>query len=481
MTAKPDSSTTPPELPPIDRAHVLHALRQWHGGHDIESQFTHRHLFREIQRRTGSDSRRYVQNVLLRDALARLAVDDEQAATLLERRFLDNTIARSVANELNVSQAKFFEMQGTAVDRLTDMVNQMEREARRAHQQTLARRLPLPQNPHLIGVDVHLTELLPKLTNPTGDWIIALEGMGGIGKTTLANVLARRAIEQDAGWAQVGWVTARQAELSPNGAIALVENAVLSAEALIQQLVEQLLPDLPRPADYSSEQALHALEQYLNDNKCLLVVDNLETVTDVERLLPTLQRLTNPSKCILTSRWRLYAASGVFHYPVAQLSADAALALVRTEAATTNLPAVLAASDADLLPIYATVGGNPLALRLVVGQLHIYELNEILTDLQEARGETAENLYTFIYRRLWDRLSEPARNALIAMILVSDQGDTLQELQATCGLPPAALRGALTELVTLNLVESRGGLLERRYTIHALTRTFLHKQVVLWE
>jgi len=43
------------------------------------------------------------------------------------------------------------------------------------------------------------------------------------------------------------------------------------------------------------------------------------------------------------------------------------------------------------------------------------------------------------------------------------------------------LRQALDKLVTLNLVDSRGDdLNQRRYTIHSLTRTFLHEQVVQW-
>jgi hypothetical protein len=36
-------------------------------------------------------------------------------------------------------------------------------------------------------------------------------------------------------------------------------------------------------------------------------------------------------------------------------------------------------------------------------------------------------------------------------------------------------------LVLLNLVDARGGLHERRYTIHSLTRTFLQEQVAKWK
>ena len=39
---------------------------------------------------------------------------------------------------------------------------------------------------------------------------------------------------------------------------------------------------------------------------------------------------------------------------------------------------------------------------------------------------------------------------------------------------------ALNQLVTLKLVDARGGLNDRRYSIHNLTRTFLEEQVAQW-
>ncbi|MEZ4683771.1 MAG: hypothetical protein R2932_57135 [Caldilineaceae bacterium] len=108
----------------------------------------------------------------------------------------------------------------------------------------------------------------------------------------------------------------------------------------------------------------------------------------------------------------------------------------------------------------------------VVGQLHIFDLGQVLADLREARGQSAESLYTFIFRRAWDHLDQAARSLFIAMLLTSDEGDTLDDLLAICEaeLSGRELRTGLKQLVMFNLVESRGGLLERRYTIHNLTR-----------
>jgi DNA-binding MarR family transcriptional regulator len=54
-------------------------------------------------------------------------------------------------------------------------------------------------------------------------------------------------------------------------------------------------------------------------------------------------------------------------------------------------------------------------------------------------------------------------------------------LAEICDLDDAAVVGALDMLVKLNLVDVRGDLYQRRYTIHNLTRTFLHEQVLRWQ
>ncbi|MCB0148314.1 MAG: hypothetical protein KDE01_11760, partial [Caldilineaceae bacterium] len=85
----------------------------------------------------------------------------------------------------------------------------------------------------------------------------------------------------------------------------------------------------------------------------LIVIDNLETVQDVDVLLAHLRELADPTCFILTSRHNLYHEHDIHHFAIPDLDHAQALALVRFEAAVRNLPAIAAASDAELTPIYA--------------------------------------------------------------------------------------------------------------------------------
>jgi hypothetical protein len=251
-------------------------------------------------------------------------------------------------------------------------------------------------------------------------------------------------------------------------------NEPVGLEKPLAHLQALLIPNAP-PERYEL-----ALRSRLKELPHVIVIDNLETVTDIETLLPTLQRLANPSKFVVTARENLYGLGNLYHFKVDELSPPYALHLIRDEAANCGLPVLAMSSDAELLPIVETVGGNPLALRLVVGQTHIYGLQSILYDLRQARSQPATNLYTYIYQKAWAKLGALERKALLVMPFAGPDGDDLGYLAEVGDLDLDDLRSALNQLVTLNLVDARGGLNDRRYAIHNLTRTFLLEQVVKW-
>jgi hypothetical protein len=212
----------------------------------------------------------------------------------------------------------------------------------------------------------------------------------------------------------------------------------------------------------------------------LIVVDNLETVADVAELLPLLRQLSNPSRFVLTSRQRFEIESGIYHFSIPELGERDALQLVRQEAMWANLSHLATAADQELQPIYETVGGNPLALRLIVGQTHAHRLSAILDDLRAARGQKSSNLYTFIFRRAWDSLDEGARKVWLCLPLLQGPHATLEELSAITTLCERDVRTHLEILIQLNLVNCHGTLHNRYYSLHSLTRTFLQEQVAQW-
>jgi len=457
---------------------VRQVLRQWHGDNNSASPIAHFYLFRKAQR-AGHTSIRRVTNQVLLDAIEQLQQTHERDVELLQRRFLDGLPIQRLARDFNVAESTIFAMQRQALERLAETLGQMEHHASTAQKALLQERLEPATYVNLIGVSEHVAQLHQLLAASGPPWLVSIEGIGGIGKTSIADALLRQLIEHGA-FDEVGWVSARQARLNLGGALQAFEQPALTAETLIEQLMRQLLPDLAPPPGSPIEKSLRLLQARLKATPHLIVIDNLETVIDVEGLLPTLQTLANPTKFVLTSRKSLYTEPNIYHFIMPELNEANALQLIKQEAAWSNLPMLAASQEAELLPIVQTVGGNPLALRLVIGQTHVHALDTLLAELRGAHGQTAENLYNFIYRHAWEKLDTLSQQVLLIMPLAHPQGETLNYLTEVGHLPLGDVRLALNKLVMLNLVDARGGLNDRRYSIHGLTRTFLQKQVAKW-
>lgn len=460
------------------RKNVQKALKEW-SNNNYESPLENLHLFRKLRREQASSIRQTANQVLL-SGIDALANAHPQDAEILQLRYLDGLSVQETANRFNIAESTVYSKQRVAINLLADMLCDIDHQSRAAHHADLIQRLEAPSYSHLVGVEATLLELLELLYNPDQPWLLSIEGIGGIGKTSLANALIQRAIE-DSQFEDFGWISTRQTSLTLGGHIRGHMQAALTAEELIEQLLAQLLPKLELPNPCRPQHALNILQEHLKATPHLVVIDNLETVMDVESLLPTLQKLSNPSKFILTSREQLDSEPNVYHFAIQPLECADAIELIRQEAKVSNLPVLAESSHNDLQVIFDTVGGNPLALRLVVGQTHVYALDAVLEDLVAAQGQPTENLYTYIYRRSWESLAEMERLAFLAMPLTSQLGDDFEFLASVSGLDLQMLRTAMNKLVMLNLVDSRGGLYERYYSIHNLTRSFLQNQVAKWE
>jgi hypothetical protein len=452
------------------------ALKSWYKTDEGPGPLAHLQLFRQ----QSSGNARETTNKILLEALEALRATRPQEADLLSRHFLDGEKMRWIARMRNIGEATAYRWQNEAIAQLALVLQSQEREAQAQQRTILVKRLERPTYTQLVGVDSHLESLLEILLVPGPPWLVAIEGLGGLGKTSLADVLLRRVIEQQL-FDEIGWVSARRYDFNPGRGITPLEKPALTADHLVEKLVEQLLTGLPQPDSFSAQEALAMLAARLKQQPHLIVIDNLETVADLEALLPALHDLSNPTKFLLTSREKLAHEPGIYHFPLPQLSEVDTLQLIRYEASLSNPPYLKAASEAELKAVYRVTGGNPLAIRLVVGQTHFFALPSILADLPAARGKQVESLFTFIYRRAWERLDELARRVLLAMPLVAAGQGSLEHLADLIEIDQASLRDALAWLVTLNLVDRRGDAHDPAYTIHPLTRTFLQEQVLKWK
>ena len=349
-------------------------------------------------------------------------------------------------------------------------------ESQSAWQASLKDRLDLPSPAPLIGVESRIKRLLEALTVAKAPWLVSIEGLGGLGKTALANALIRHP-QLSKHFAGFAWVSAKQHDFSPGIALEVTEQPALSIDALIDALLEQLdsSVSLSRPLAHKKT----ALRRLLSQKPHLIVIDNLETVIDYQTLLPDLQKLANPGKIILTSRHSLRAYPDLFCFSLNELSRPDAIRLIRQEAETRGVNALREATEGQLEKIFEAVGGNPLALKLIVGQVSLLPLPKVLENLRKRPAIESDALYTYIYWQSWQLLTPAARQLLLIMPLAHNSA--IDHLLFLSQLERPALNGAIKTLLQLSLLQAGGDLEERRYAIHRLTETFLLNEAIQWK
>jgi hypothetical protein len=461
----------------ISSEEVLEALRLWHGREASAwplAQLRLRNEVREEQKLHSSlaGAGTAAQNRAILDrGLDLLRIISPESEDLLRQRFEQRRDVLDVANRFNLSESALYYRQRQAVAQLTEILNKLEDSASSEWQERIMSRLPLPSYVELVGVDEPRQQLLDMLSSPREPFIVAIEGLGGLGKTALADRVTRDLVKTTC-FDEIAWITAKQTHLSSFGRLQVESGQpALTFPMLIDQLITQF--DLPE-TETTHLQQQRLVKQYLREQTCLVVIDNLETVADYRSLLPELRQWQAPSKFLLTSRFRLLEEPSIFSLPLSELPVESAFALIRLEAKRSGFDTLVTAPEAELQKIYDTVGGNPLALKLIIGQLRFYSLPQVLARFdQKQQARSQEEIFDYIYLEIWENLPDDSKVVLLTLTQAGESGFTFEHLTAVAGLNRRQVGAAIEELILLSLVDLGGTLSERRYRLHRLTERFL--------
>lgn len=225
------------------------------------------------------------------------------------------------------------------------------------------RRSSLPHQPYFFGREEELKKIADALLPDLRSWGVLIDGPGGIGKTALAVRAAHLAPAED--FPVKIFLSAKVRELTPAGEQKLQDfmlpNFISLITELAAELGEQGVERTP-PDDRAN-----IVRRALADEKALIVIDNVETFDEQERvrLYQFLGRLPDGCKAIVTSRRRTDIDARVIRLD--RLALNEALDLI-DELSKSNRH-LARATDKERQDLYEITGGNPLLIKWVAGQL----------------------------------------------------------------------------------------------------------------
>ncbi len=320
--------------------------------------------------------------------------------------------------------------------------------------QRIYQNLPAPTYAQFVMRAQAFTEVLEGLQQRTAAVLIV--GLGGNGKTSLAREIGAHLLQPEVRvprFDAVVWVSDKDLPGTTNLSVVL-------------DVVARTL-DYPAITQLDPAEKQYEIEQLLRRQPTLLVVDNVETITD-QALLHWLLRLPEPSKALLTSRERHRSLWGSWLIELRGMTDAEARELIAQRIRALGLRAV---SDEAMSPLVAVTGGNPKALAIALGLVK-YErrtLQQVVDDLHAARGDLFEDLFS----RAWGLLDEASRRILLGLSLFPESAGE-EALAATADVGGYGLDRALERLVELSLLDVQQADLNQppRYTLHPLVRAF---------
>ena len=132
--------------------------------------------------------------------------------------------------------------------------------------------LETPTYLRLFGAEVASAEVIGLLQQPGPPWIISIGGMGGLGKTALADYVVRQVV-RNGKLEGVAWITARRERLNPGGTLRASDGATVTVDTLWDLLAAQVLSDLPAETHWSDAKRREMVLQRLRNAEHLVVID----------------------------------------------------------------------------------------------------------------------------------------------------------------------------------------------------------------
>ena len=339
--------------------------------------------------------------------------------------------------------------------------------------------VPEKRYKNLFGREEEINSILASLRDAQAKRLIAVIGMGGIGKSALTREVVERVIQEKL-FSACWWITAKQQSLDVMDDLSPDKN--VSYETLFKRLAAWLGLGMELHKETTPEQREMLVKRTLSASRLLLVLDNLETSENQDRIAERFANLLNgtPSRAILTSREDFTSLGNLLEpHTLKGLGASSSVQLMQDAARENNSKRVASTSESALRKIAQAVGGMPLALKMSVGLLEFLETAALVEDLEKIQSEKVKRLYEYLFARAWRALSNPQKDMLIAISSFDEnEGVRARLLRQAQVVEDEHFADVIQRLVSLSLIEVSGGVTSTRYTLHPLTLNFIRSQDV---
>ena len=320
----------------------------------------------------------------------------------------------------------------------------------------------LPRRPYFVGREQEIRTILQSLQPNSRTFIVGIEGIGGVGKSTLATEVSYRCIENDL-FESVIWISAKESILTLHGIEPVIPEAKTLSDILIT--IGTALGN-PTIGNLSIQDQIKRAYNLLSRQTTLLVLDNFESLSKNEQrdILDFLRRSPITLKVAITSRERVSEGQII---RLQGLSFEESNALLEWDAQQKN---IYLTRDQNRYLVELT-GGLPLALLWVQGQIAVlgYSATQVLDRLSL---DTDIPILQYCFNHSWNLLRHHNEKKILFVLALQPEAVSRVALKEITGIEDAdGFDIAISDLLQLALIDHEP---DRDYfSILPLTRRFV--------
>ena len=386
-----------------------------------------------------------------------LLEEDPTGAGILCTRFIEGRTILQTARRFNLSPDQVNRHQRKAIERLAEIFSSRQQLSHESLIKGLVNQIPARDCAAVLGFQEYSSRVLRYFFEENSPQKICIAGVGGIGKSTLANIIVRDLV----------------AKISLDGLCWIDMGDVLgdAAEAVLTALRRKFFEhDLPL-WNVSRE-----MVKLFSEGQYLIVIDGLNTQLEDPKMMNLIELIGGNSTLVLTSRVIPNFAGGLYTCYIHEMNWENSKKLCEDQLNMLGLEDYTVQLLGELGGIYDVVGGNPRALKIVIGLLRYFPLSLILDDFFRPRMMDITQFYAAVYKPVWQSLGDESKHVLKFMSSLDAEDTTIEVIYNNLNLEKNVLYASIQALVGHTLLEPCGSYQERRYRIHRLTRSYLFSE-----
>jgi tetratricopeptide (TPR) repeat protein len=354
-------------------------------------------------------------------------------------------------------------MEKEAIARYSKQIESLTTDSKTAEKSSIL--ASLPRRPYFVGREEEIRTILQSLQPNSRTFIIGIEGIGGVGKSTLATEVSYRCIENDL-FESVIWISAKESILTLHGIEPVIPEAKTLSDILIT--IGTSLGN-PTIGNLSIQDQIKRAYNLLARQTTLLVLDNFESLSKNEQrdILDFLRRSPITLKVAITSRERVSEGQII---RLQGLSFEESNALLEWDAQQKNIHLT---KDQSKYLVELT-GGLPLALLWVQGQIAVlgYSVTQVLDKLSL---DTDIPILQYCFNHSWNLLRHNQEKKILFVLALQPEAVSRGALKEITGIDDGdAFDNAISDLLQLSLIDHETD--KDYFSILPLTRRFIRTQ-----